>query len=159
MNWLDWIILFVLALTAFSGIRHGLSPMLAVAVLAIAGLLTARALSGPLRGIVAFASDDPTHQAAAVYVALVAIGGIIAILLGALLERYIRLLPSGGWRDRIAGGILGFAIGTTIVSAILTGFITVAPDELAEFVRSGALGNFLTGPFHNLMSTLSLAHP
>ena len=157
MNWLDWIILFVLALTAFSGIRHGLSAMLAVAVLAVAGLLTARALSGTLRGMVAFASDDPTEQAAAVYVILAAIGGIIAILLGALLERYIKLLPAGGWRDRIAGGVLGFATGTVIVSAILTGFIVVAPDELGEFVRGGALGNFLTGPFHNLMAALWLA--
>ena len=31
MNWLDWIILFVLAPTAFSGIRRGLSPMLPAA--------------------------------------------------------------------------------------------------------------------------------
>ena len=157
MNWLDWIILFVLALTAFSGLRHGFSAMLAVGILAIAGLLAARILSDPLRGMVAFASDDPAQQAAAVYVILTAIGGIIAVLLGALLERYIKLLPAGGWRDRIASGILGFAIGALILSAILAGFIIVAPDELGEFVRSGAVGRFLTGPLHNLMAALRLA--
>ena len=159
MNWLDWIILFVLALPTFSGLRYGLASMLAVGVLAVAGLLAARILSDPLRGMVAFASDDPAQQAVAVYVILTAIGGIIAVLLGALLERYIKLLPAGGWRDRIAGATLGLAIGAVIVSAIISGFIVVAPDELGEFVRSGPLGRFLTGPFHNLMAALRLAPP
>ena len=169
MNWLDWIILFVLALPTFSGLRYGLASMLAVGVLAVAGLLAARILSGPFREMVAFASDDPTQQAAAVYVILTAIGGIIAVLLGALLERYIKLLPTGVWRDRIAsgalglvigdriaGGALGLVIGALIVTAILTGFIVVAPDELGEFVRSGAVGRYLSGPFHDRMATLCL---
>ena len=159
MNWLDWIILFVLGLTAFSGVRQGLSAMVAMGVLAAIALLVARPLAASLQGAVAFASDDPAEQAAAVYVILAAVGVIAAVLVGAALERYLKLLPAGGWRDRIAGGVLGFVIGTVIVSAIMSGFLVVAPDALGDFVRSGAIGRFLTGPFHNLMATLWLAHP
>ena len=46
-----------------------------------------------------------------------------------------------------------------VPAAILTGFVFVAPPELADYVNSGLLGNLLTGPFQNLLNGVWLARP
>ena len=157
---MDPFIVLAACLAAVAGARHGLAAMAAVAVICLPGMLAAFLLVPLLRGTVAVASDDPAHQTVAVYVILASVGAVLAVLLAPLLERRLTFLTSTSpWIDRAAGGALGLWHGLAVPAAILTGFIFVAPPELADYVNSGLLGNLLTGPFQSLLAAVWLARP
>lgn len=159
MVWLDWVLLAILLLAAFFGLRHGVSSMLATVVILGVGIVVARPLAGVIEGWMGFVSEHRLVRMAAVYVVLVALAVIGASLLGSLFSRMLNFFPGGAILNRSIGAAIGLVVGLVLTSAVLSGIIHIGPGKWETFITGSAIGGFLTGPFHDAMAKVWLALP
>lgn len=159
MNWLDWTLLAIWALTAFYGFKQRATKMVAGLVILAVGLLLARPLAGLIKGQIGFVSDNDLAQTAAAYIILIVIAMIAAAALGWLMGRMVELFPMGSLLDRGVGLAIGLVAGLLFTGAILSGVVAVAPDAVDAFIQNAALGGFLVGPFNSALAGLGLALP
>ena len=159
MNWLDWTLLAIWALTALYGFKQRASKMTAGLVILAAGLLLARPLAGIIKGQVGFVSDSNLAQTAAAYIILIIVALIAAAALGWLLGRMVELFPMGSLLDRGVGLAIGLVVGLLVTGAILSGVVAIAPDAADAYIRDAPLGGFLVGPFNGALARLGLALP
>ena len=116
MNWLDILLIVVLALVTFLGLRRGLISM----VLPLVGIIIGVILAGQHYGTVGgwLPIDNPEYAKWAAYAIIIVGVLIVAVILARILRRFIRLVLLG-WVDRAGGAILGLALGGLICAAIL----------------------------------------
>jgi membrane protein required for colicin V production len=131
MNWLDIVLIVVLALTTFIGAWRGIIST----VLPLAGIVIGIILAGQHYGTVGgwLPIDNPEYAKWAAYAIIIAAVFIVAIILAYILRRFIRWTFLG-WVDRLGGGILGLALGGLICAAILAACLKfeLGPGVIAE---------------------------
>ena len=159
MNWLDWALLVILLPIAFFGLRHGLSSMLAAAVILAVAMVAARPLAGMIEGSLDFVSGNYLARMAAVYVALVVLAGIAVALLGSVFKRVLGAFPGGALLNRGVGAVVGIILGLALTSAVLSALAHIVPGAIEPAIAGSAIGGFLTGSFHDAMARLRLALP
>src|SRR3972149_9317199 len=117
MNWLDIVILVVLAISSFSGLKAGLIKVLFSVVGIIVGIVLAGRFSDALAGRLTFLDPDWAKIAAfaIILVAVLIISGILASILSKLIS-----LVWLGWVNRLAGAALGLVVGALFMAAILS---------------------------------------
>jgi membrane protein required for colicin V production len=118
MNWVDLLIVAVVAWTTFLGFRTGLIRQAVWLVAIILGIVLAGALYDDLAANLDFLIDDRTTRNFIAFVAIV--GGVIVAgaVLGQLLKTTASLLMLGPL-DAIGGGVLGLIRGVLYVQAAL----------------------------------------
>ncbi|MCL2679006.1 MAG: CvpA family protein [Dehalococcoidia bacterium] len=130
MNWLDIIILIVLAASAIAGLGRGIIR----GVVSLVGFILAIFLAGRMHETVAgwlrFISNENIAKIVA-FVLIILVVIIAADLLGKLLRRLISLAMLG-WLDRLLGGVLGLFIGAVFWGALLAVW--------GKFVGAGSIG-------------------
>jgi len=142
MNWLDIVIIIVIALSVFNGLRSGLIKMLFSVAGIIVGIVLAGRFADDFAGVLTFIPDD-WSKIAAFAIILVAVM-IVAWILGTVLSKLISLVLLG-WVNRIAGAVLGLFIGAFFMGAILSIWVNyLGPSET---VSNSALANFLLDKF------------
>jgi len=142
MNWLDIVIIVVIALSVFNGLRSGLIKMLFSVAGIIVGIILAGRFADDFAGVLTFIPDD-WAKIAAFAIILVAVM-IVAWILGTVLSKLISLVLLG-WVNRIAGAVLGLFIGAFLMGAILSIWVNyLGPSET---VSNSALANFLLDKF------------
>ncbi len=116
MNWLDIVLMVVLALATFLGVWRGIISM----VLPLAGIIIGVFLAGQHYGTVGgwLPIDNPEYAKWAAYAIIIVAVLIVAVILAVILRRFIRWVLLG-WVDRLGGGILGLVLGGLICAAIL----------------------------------------
>jgi membrane protein required for colicin V production len=116
MNWLDIVLIAVLALATFIGVWRGVISM----VLPILGIIIGVILAGQHCGTVGgwLPIDNPEYAKWAAYAIIIAAVFVVAVILASILRRFIKMAFLG-WADRLGGGILGLALGGLICAAIL----------------------------------------
>ena len=117
MNWLDIVIIVVIAITSLIGLRIGIIK----AVLSLAGLIVGVILAGryysPLSEQLSFISQ--ANVAEIVAFALILIGVmVIATVLAKLLKWFASVIMLG-WVNRVGGAVFGLALGAILCSALL----------------------------------------
>ena len=117
MNWLDIVIIVVLALFALVGLRRGLIK----AVLILAGLVLGVFLAGrfyaPFADWLPIANESVARIVSFLIILVVVLAA--AIVTALLLRRAISAVKLG-WADRVFGAFFGFLVGVVICSAVLT---------------------------------------
>ena len=117
MNWLDIILLILLFIPTFIGLRKGLIK----AILSLAGLLIGIVLAGqlyqPVSKIFSFIPNENVAFILAFILILVLV--LVAAFFLARLLKSIMSIVMIGWIDNIGGAILGFLSGFVLLSAIL----------------------------------------
>ena len=159
MNWLDWTLLAIWALTAIYGFKQRATRMVAGLVVLAIGLVLARPLAGVIKGQIGFVGDSELAQTAAAYIILIVIALIAAAALGWLMGRMVSLFPLGGLMDRGVGLAIGLVVGLLFTGAVMSGVVAIAPDSVAEAIANRPLAGFLVGPFNGALSALGLALP
>jgi membrane protein required for colicin V production len=149
MSWLDIVILVILAISAFSGLRVGLIKVLFGVVGIIVGILLAGRFSDDFAGVLTFIPADWAGIAAFAII-LVAVM-IIAAILGAILSKLISLVLLG-WVNRLGGAVLGVVVGALFCAAILS--IWVHYLGIGDAVAGSALANFLLDKFPIVLGLL-----
>jgi len=116
MNWMDIVLILVLALATFIGLRRGIISL----VFPIIGLIIGIILAGQHYGTVGgwLPIGNPEYAKWAAYAIIIVATLIAAVILARILRRFIRLVLLG-WVDRLGGAILGLAFGGLLCAAAL----------------------------------------
>ena len=131
MNWLDIVVLFLVVMAVFQGLRTGFVRTLSAAVGAFLGV----ALAGQLAGQVAPALEpvlgagNISRIAASVIIFLAVF--IAASFVGNIVRQALHLTLLG-WLDTLLGGFMGLVMGF-----VTTGFLLIA---LGKFPLPGVEG-------------------
>jgi membrane protein required for colicin V production len=114
MNWFDIVLIVVLALLTFLGLRRGLISM----VLPLVGLIIGVILAGQHYETVGEWLGDFQYAGWAGYAIILVAVFIAAVILARILRRFVRLVFLG-WIDRLGGAILGLILGSLLCAAAL----------------------------------------
>jgi membrane protein required for colicin V production len=150
MNWLDIVIIVVIALLGFAGLRQGIIKT----VFGIAGLIGGIVLAGRYYdGLAALLSPDgATWTNIAAYAIILFATLIVAGVVGHLVAKVIHFAALG-WLDRLVGCILGVFIGGLICAAFLAIVLKYYPGSEAAISHSG-LARLLMAGFPLLLALL-----
>ncbi len=123
MNWLDIVIILVIAFFALSAFQSGLIREVVTLASVVVGVIVAGLFYDNLaRDVLVFIDDQETAQVVSFLVLLGAVylaGQLIAIMLKQTAS--ILLL---GWADHIGGGLFGLLKGLIVVEVLLIAFVT-----------------------------------
>ena len=118
MSWLDLVIVVVLAVATFLGLRIGVIKM----VLSLAGVIVGVVLAGryytPLADVLPFFSET-SSGAKIVAFAIILIG---VMVIAAVAARFLKWAASAmmlGWVNHVGGAALGLVLGTIFCGALL----------------------------------------
>jgi len=116
MNWLDIVLIVILALTTFVGFRRGVVSMAPPLAGLIIGIILAGQYHDAVGGLLPI--DNPEHAGWAGYGIIVVAVLIVSFILAAVLQKFIRLILLG-WVDRLGGAFLGVVLGGLFCGAAL----------------------------------------
>ena len=121
MNWLDIVIIVLIAVPTLIGLRTGIIK----AVLSLAGVIVGVILAGKYHEVLAeqltFITQD--NIASIVAFALILLGVmIIASVLAALIKFAVSVVLLG-WGNNIGGAVFGFVLGTIFCGALLATWV------------------------------------
>ncbi len=121
MNWLDIVIIVVIVISAFMGLRMGLIK----SVLSLAGVIVGVILAGryyiPLSEMLSFIPHAGAAKIVAFVIILVVVM-IIATIAGWLLSWAISKIMLG-WVNRVGGAILGLVLGAIFCGALVATWV------------------------------------
>jgi membrane protein required for colicin V production len=151
LNWLDWIVLLLLGLSALDGMRRGLLLGALDLVGAAAGLVAAMLLERPVGDWLAASFESVPS-------ALVHLGAFLLVLLlvqvavGATLGRLVlavaRLIARTplGWLDRLLGLVPGLVRGAITLTVLLLPFALVPfVPSISQGIEGSTVANRLVG--------------
>ena len=149
MNWLDIVIIIVIAIPTILGIKIGIIK----ASFSLAGLILGVILAGhyyiPLSSQLSALSPG---IAKIVAFAIILVGvWVIAILLSGLVERAVSMMLLG-WINRLVGAVFGFVVGAILCSALLA--IWVKFLGIQSFIVDSALAAILLDRFPMVLALL-----
>ena len=137
MNWLDILVLVLIAVPTFAGLSKGLIKILLVLGGLIAGVILAGHFHSALAAQLTFISQ--TNTANIVAFAIILIGVLIIATIAASVLKAIASVILLGWLNRLGGGVFGFLLGAIFCGAILATWAKF-------FGMSTALAESVTAP-------------
>jgi len=142
MNWLDIVIIVLLAVPAFLGLKAGIIKALFTVAGAVIGVVLAGRFSDSFGGMLTFVSDPGTARVIAFAIILIAV--MIIATIAARMVKWALSAVLMGWINHLGGAILGLFLGFVFSGAVLTmwikflGFSNVFEESLlAGFLLNG----------------------
>jgi membrane protein required for colicin V production len=117
MNWLDIVLIILIIIPVFIGLRRGLIKMLFSLAGLIAGIIIAGIYYEPVSKIFTFIDNESLANILAFILILAAVI-IIAMILGQLFKKLADTITIG-WLDHLLGAVLGFLSGFLVLGAIM----------------------------------------
>ena len=121
MNWLDIVILILLIVPTFVGLRAGLIKAALTIVGGIVGLILAGRLYESFAGVLTFISNEGAAKVVAFAIIFIGVM-LIAAILAAALKKLVSLVMLG-WVNRIGGAFLGLLLGAVTCGALLAAWV------------------------------------
>jgi len=122
MSWLDIVLLAVLAVATFTGLKTGLIKTVLSLVGMIVGIILAGNLSDPLAERLAFISHAGTDKVVAFAIILIAV--MIIASMTAKFLKWATSLVMLGWVNRLGGAVFGFLLAGIFCGAVLAAWLT-----------------------------------
>lgn len=151
MNWLDWVLLVLLGLSFFWGLRRGFIGAFIPMVGLIVGVFLAGRLYEPL-AVRLFGSDEAIARIGA-FLIIVAAVALVASLVARVLTHVVSLVMLG-WVNRLAGGAFGLVMGGVSLGALLAFVARFPLLGLEPVVRDSAVAAVLVDRFPLVLSLL-----
>ena len=150
MSWLDIVIIVVIAISAFIGLRIGLIK----AALSLAGLIVGVILAGhyyvSLSEQLAFIPQASIARIVAFAIILVGVMAIASLL--SLLLKWLVSAIMLGWVNRTGGAILGLVLGAIFCGALLATWVKFF--GIAEIISESSLTVILLDRFPLVLGLL-----
>lgn len=150
MNWLDIVILVVMAGGTILGLRTGLIK----SALSLAGMILGVMLAGrfyiPLAERFSFILQAGVAKVVAFVLILIAV-----MLIASLLARLLQWITSAvmlGWIDHLGGAVLGLVLGALLAGALLA--IWTKFFDITEIIRQSAIAAILLDRFPVVLALL-----
>ena len=139
MTWLDIVILAVIGVATFMGLRTGIIK----AVLSLVGLIVGVTLAG--RYYIRFSAEltfisSPEWAKVVAFIIIVAAVMIVARVIAGVLKKIASALMLG-WVDKIGGGVFGLVLGATSCGALLA--LWVSYLGIADAITNSGLARLL----------------
>jgi membrane protein required for colicin V production len=150
MNWLDILILVLIAVPAVAGLKFGIIKILFTVAGIIIGVVLAGQFSGSLAGKLTFIDDPGWAQIAAfafIMIAVLILAGVAAGFLSSVLSAILL-----GWVNRLGGAVLGIVMGGIFCGAILTMWVKFL--GIGDTISSSPLAGFLLNGFPFILALL-----
>jgi membrane protein required for colicin V production len=139
MNWVDIVIIVLVAGFGFLGWRNGVIRWAFTVAGLIAGVVLAGQFYDELAPVMAFTDSDGVRQVAAFAAVFIAVM-IGAWLISRILRTVLKVLLLG-WVDSLAGLALGVVGGALAAAALLTAFGVVPVGSLQDAVAASTLAD------------------
>ncbi len=143
MNWLDIVIIVLIVVPVFFGLKSGIIKMLFTLAGVIVGVVLAGRFSDSLAGILSFISDPGIAKVVAFAIILIAVM-IIAVVLAKLIKWALSAVMLG-WINHLGGAILGLFLGFVFCGAVLTMWIKFL--GISDVFNQSLLAGFLLNGF------------
>jgi membrane protein required for colicin V production len=141
MSWVfDIIILVVIAIPTFIGLKVGVVKALLIVVGGIVGIVLAGRYSDQLGAVFSDAAWAKVVAFAVILLATLIVASIIARLVKFALSAVLL-----GWVNRLGGAVLGFILGAFFCGAVLTMWVKYM--EAGDIITGSALASFLVDGF------------
>jgi membrane protein required for colicin V production len=150
MNWLDIIIIIVVAISIFMGLKAGIIKVLFMLAGGIIGVVLAGRFSDSLADKLSFISDSNIAGIVAFVIILLAVM-IIAMILAMVIHKIVSAVLLG-WVDHLGGAVLGLILGAIFCGAALA--MWVRYQGISDAVTGSALANFLLDKFPVVLGLL-----
>ena len=150
MNWLDIIIIIILAVAALTGLKVGIIKALLSVVGVIVGVVLAGRYSVALAGHLTFISQPSVARIAAFAIILIGVM-VIAAIAAAMLKRVVSAVMLG-WVNRLGGAVFGFFLGFVFCGAILAMWVKFA--GISGPVQDSGLASLLLDSFPMVLALL-----
>jgi membrane protein required for colicin V production len=139
MNWLDIIILVVLVIAAFMGLRMGLIKAVLLLAGIIVGVVLAGHYSGPLGERLTFISSAGVAKVVAFAVIMLAV--LAAAAIAAALLTWAAKVAMLGWVNRLGGAVAGLFLGALFCGALLAMWVHFL--GMAQVITDSAIAAIL----------------
>jgi membrane protein required for colicin V production len=149
VNWLDIILVIFLILSAFIGLKQGLVRTIIPLVGLIVGVLVAGSYYDALANRILHSHSIAAYLFA--FFITVVIFLVAATILAVVLQKVLSLTILG-CLDRLAGGIIGLAMGCIIAGTLLALFLKYSLAVSA--IDDSAVASFLVDKFPLVLSLL-----
>ena len=150
MNWLDIVILVVLVISVFSGMRAGIIKVAFTLAGGIIGVVLAGRYSEGLADKLTFISDSGIAGIVAFAIIL-----IVVMVVATVIAFIIKKIASAvllGWVDKIGGAVVGLFVGAIFVGAVLAMWLKFQGGN--DVITDSALANFLVDKFGIVLGLL-----
>jgi membrane protein required for colicin V production len=142
MNWFDIVIIIVIAIPTFIGLKAGIVKALFIVVGGIVGIVLAGRYSDQLA--TAF-SESPEDWMKVVAFAVILLVVLIIASIAAKLVKWALSAVLLGWVNSLGGAILGFILGAFFCAAVLTMWVKYM--GAGDILTGSALASFLLDGF------------
>jgi membrane protein required for colicin V production len=148
MNWLDIVLLVLLAISIFNGLRRGLIKTAFSIAGVIIGVILASRFYDDISGWFGFGSNTAFSIFAFILIL------VLAMLAATLLANMIRTAASAvllGWVDRLGGAIIGLLGGVIMLGALLALWVKLFGSGI---VTESTVASLLTAKFPLVLALL-----
>lgn len=150
MHWLDIIILVIVSVATFIGLRRGLIK----AALSLAGLIVGVILAGryydSLAERLTFIQQEGVASAVAFAIILIGVMLIASVLASVL--KWITSVVMLGWVNHLGGAVFGFVLGAILCGALLTIWVNFL--GMPEVIKESNLAVILHDRFPAVLALL-----
>lgn len=149
MNWLDIVILVIMGISVFFGVKHGLVTSMLSLVGFILGIILAGNFYKQLGSAMGFISNENVANIVAFIIIFVVVM-VLAALTAGILRTILKAIMLG-WVDRLGGAFFGLVASVLTVSALLAIFAKYTNNS---FIPDSALAGFFLDKFPIIMGLL-----
>ena len=143
MNMLDLVLIVIIGISAFMGLKIGLVRAGFTALGIFVGSVLGGQLSDDIGGLLSGIDSDSAVATVISYAVIITLCLAAAAVASVILRKVLNLLLMG-WADKLAGGALGIAAGAVIAAGIVMGMANLTygsevGDEFATKVLNSTL--------------------
>ena len=142
MNWLDFVLIAIVVIAAFLGMRTGLIGAAITAIVVLIGWLLAGRFSDDIGGLVGDSLSNDTWVTAISYAVIVVLAIIVARIVARIVRPLLAVATLGltGMMDKLGGLVMGLIIGGAVAGALVIAMARFTYDfELPEEGIAGSV--------------------
>jgi len=149
MNWLDIVLIVVLALATLMGVWRGIISM----VIPLAGIIVGIVLAGHFYGTVGgwLPIGNPEYAKWVAYAIIIAFVFIVAVILTIIVTRFVKWAFLG-WVDHLGGAVLGLVLGALTCAAVLAACVQFGIG--LDFIQGSGIAELLLDWFPAVLALL-----
>ena len=143
MNWLDIVIIVVVALATLMGWRMGVLRAATTLAGLIGGVYLASVYHNQARDLIGSFTNNESAATMGGYALVFVVVMVAAFIAGSIVRRLLRLIFLG-WLDSLAGAALGFLLSVGVLMAVLIPLRNSQLLGLGDTISSSALATTIT---------------
>ena len=146
MNWLDVVLLVLIAVGAMSGFRFGMVQAAASLVAVVVGIALASRLGDKLQPVFALLTDNENTQQVAGFILVLLVAVLLGMIASSVVVKALSTIKMG-WVNSAGGFVVGAVVVMMACSAALANVQDVSILTPDETIEDSAVGTFLADNF------------